>query len=533
MASLIFRKDRNREGWLLSFYTADKKQRSIWLGESSKRNAHNVKRHVEELVRAQKANSRPEADSEAWAESTRGNLRESLVKFNLAKPEQVRPTDDASMYLGPFIDHYIEKRTDLKPMTVVMFKQVRSWAVAYFSERKPIASITQADFEQWLRWMTAEPTETELKSKSKVRKLAKSSATKHAKRLRQMLEFALRSRLVDENAGEGTRLGSEVNPSRQRFITRAMAADVLSKCPSIEWKLIFSLARFAGLRCPTEVLGLTWGDVDWDKGRLRIDSVKTGLRWCPLFPELRELLEQALEESPQKRKDAHVILSHRGNETNLRTQLLRIIKAAGLEAWPKLFNNLRASCRTELEERFPSHVIDGWLGHSSAVAKKHYLQITDDHWDRAAEMPAGKQVATTSGATAGATISAPLESATVGSESEKAQKTKPSVLAVPSEDSSKLGLYPREGSKSDAIPEEKQQSGQTAQLPAQLNSAESIFVVLADRLGRVLEVLATEPTITAAIAFAVGYGTREHTSPVVIPSSMLRSGADAEQFKDR
>lgn len=527
MASLIFRKDRNREGWLLSFYTADKKQRSIWLGESSKRNAHNVKRHVEELVRAQKANSRPEADSEAWAEATRGNLRESLVKFNLAKPEQIRPTDDASMYLGPFIDHYIELRSDLKGLTVTGFKQSKAWAVAYFGERRQLVSITRGDFEQWLRWMQAEPTALEIANKTKIKKLSKASAGKYAKRLRQVFEFAVRSRLMDENPGEGTKLGLEVNPSRQRFITRAMAADVLAKCPSIEWKLIFSLARFAGLRCPTEVLGLTWGDVDWDKGRLRIDSVKTGLRWCPLFPELRELLEQALEESPQKRTDAHVILSHRGNETNLRTQLLRIIKAAGLEPWPKLFNNLRASCRTELEERFPSHVIDSWLGHSTAVAKKHYLQITDDHWDRAAEMPAGKQVATTNGATAGATISAPLESATVGSESEKAQKTKPSELATTREDSGKMGEYPQVESNNESNPVGNMQFRQTAQLPAQLNSAESFFVVLADRLGRILEVLTTEPTLTAAIAFAVGYGPRESTSPVVIPSSMLRSGADA------
>ena len=84
-----------------------------------------------------------------------------------------------------------------------------------------------------------------------------------------------------------------------------------------------------------------------------------------------------------------------------------------------------------------------------------------------------------------------------------------------------LAEYPRQGSKSSVISEGKQQSGQTAQLPAQLNLAESFSVVLADRTGRVLEVLATGESLTAAIAFAVGYGTQGHTSPVVIPTSML------------
>lgn len=65
---------------------------------------------------------------------------------------------------------------------------------------------------------------------------------------------------------------------------------------------------------------------------------------------------------------------------NLRTQFGRIIKAAGLIPWPKPFNNLRASRRTELQEKFPSHVIDSWLGHSTKVAERHYLQVTDEHW---------------------------------------------------------------------------------------------------------------------------------------------------------
>ena len=53
---------------------------------------------------------------------------------------------------------------------------------------------------------------------------------------------------------------------------------------------------------------------------------------------------------------------------------------AELLPWPKGFVNLRASCRTDLEERFAPHVCDAWLGHSSKIAAKHYLQVTPDHW---------------------------------------------------------------------------------------------------------------------------------------------------------
>ena len=60
-------------------------------------------------------------------------------------------------------------------------------------------------------------------------------------------------------------------------------------------------------------------------------------------------------------------------------------RRAGVVAWPKMFVNLRSTRRTELQEIFPDHVVNSWLGHSGAVAAKHYLQVTDEHWGRAIE----------------------------------------------------------------------------------------------------------------------------------------------------
>jgi hypothetical protein len=68
---------------------------------------------------------------------------------------------------------------------------------------------------------------------------------------------------------------------------------------------------------------------------------------------------------------------------NLWTQLERIIRRAGLQPWPKLFHNLRATRETELAESFPIHVVCAWIGNSSAIAAKHYLQVTEEHFGRA------------------------------------------------------------------------------------------------------------------------------------------------------
>ena len=76
----------------------------------------------------------------------------------------------------------------------------------------------------------------------------------------------------------------------------------------------------------------------------------------------------------------YAIMRYRQRNSNLRTQLLRIIDRAGVTFWPKLFHNLRASRQTELTADSPLHVVCAWIGNSASIADKHYLQVTDDHY---------------------------------------------------------------------------------------------------------------------------------------------------------
>ena len=82
--------------------------------------------------------------------------------------------------------------------------------------------------------------------------------------------------------------------------------------------------------------------------------------------------------------------------------MIRIVEGAGLTPWEKTFQNLRASRRTELEERFPNHVINAWMGQSAKVAEKSYLQVTPSHWEAGATTTTEYQ----NGGTTGGTVSA-------------------------------------------------------------------------------------------------------------------------------
>ena len=86
------------------------------------------------------------------------------------------------------------------------------------------------------------------------------------------------------------------------------------------------------------------------------------------------MLDELLDDFDPKRRrlsEQPVITRYRQPNANLRTQLERIIRAAGLEPWPALFNSLRSTRETELvNEGFAEHVVCKWLGNSPSTARR-------------------------------------------------------------------------------------------------------------------------------------------------------------------
>jgi hypothetical protein len=88
-------------------------------------------------------------------------------------------------------------------------------------------------------------------------------------------------------------------------------------------------------------------------------------------------------EAAEEGDELVVPMLHRKQGAMLRKPLLAAIKRTGIKAWPRLWHYLRSTRQTELEERFPSHVVCAWLGNNRDTARRHYLQLTDAHFERA------------------------------------------------------------------------------------------------------------------------------------------------------
>ncbi|WP_311944602.1 tyrosine-type recombinase/integrase [Halomonas piscis] len=157
---------------------------------------------------------------------------------------------------------------------------------------------------------------------------------------------------------------------------------------------MIALACYAGLRA-SEVLGLTWANVDLDKGALKIQqtaiegkvrkTTKSGhVRSVPISPSLRPFLIELKESDP----DGCWLFPGK-NPDNPLYQVQHIfsrLKRRAKMADAPGFHALRHTFATRaLENAVSLHAVKSWMGHSSIQMTESYLHFTQGHTMEMAE----------------------------------------------------------------------------------------------------------------------------------------------------
>ena len=331
---------------------------------------------LEDMVAAKNVGHAPSDETSCWLNALDDDTYDKLHRVGLV-PRR------GSATLGSFTRTYIDGRADIKPSSRINMERARSYLLEHFDADTHMRDITEGDAEDFQQHM--------VKSGR-----ADNTIRKAVGRIRQFFNAAKRRGLVRSNPFNILPSSVKANHDRLFYVSRKMIDRILPHCPDHQWRLIILLTRYGGLRCPSEVLGLQWSDVNWEHNRLRVPSPKTerhergASRTIPLFPELRPVLLDAFSEAEEGAD--YIITRYRESSANLRTQFHRIIRKAAYEPWPKLFQNLRSTRDTELADRFPLHVVTAWIGNSELVAAKHYLQLTDEHFRRATSEHAAQKL---------------------------------------------------------------------------------------------------------------------------------------------
>ncbi len=371
MASITHDKETGRR--VIQFVADDGSRKSIRLGKVTARQATSAKGYIEDLIACKTTGTSPNGTTAEWVSSLPKRLRERMGRVGLI---------DAQEYcgcpiLGEWLVSYVDGRKDVKKATATVYGHTKRNLLAFFGKSKALNEITFGDADGFRIFLKTDEG------------LADNTVRRRLGIAKQFFRAAVRKKHITENPFAGQSTIVRENRRRSYFVTQAETEAVLECCPNAKWRLVFALARYGGLRCPSEIERLKWEDVNWEKMRFIVHARKTehhekaGIRVVPIFPTLYPYLRDAFEQAESG--EVFCCPQFKNAAQMYRKVIVQAVKRAGLTPWPKLFQNCRASCETELAEEFPVQVVCEWIGNSPQVAAKHYLQVTDDHYEKAVQ----------------------------------------------------------------------------------------------------------------------------------------------------
>lgn len=280
MASL----SRDKNGGKRILFSVDGQRRVIRLGKTPVKVAESFKLRVEALVGAHDAGGVADRETARWLADLPDSTHEKLSRTGLVEPrEQTRAT------LGDLLDRF-EQTAIVKPSTSAAYRQTTGSLAAELGRDVPLRRITASDADRWRKAIADSG-------------LASATVAKRVNVARTIFRKAVRWGMIDSSPFADLRAGSQANPDRAAYIDHATIEAVLDACPNDAWRAIVALSRYAGLRCPSELVGLRWGDVNWERGRMTVRSPKTAaheghaFRVVPIAPELRPILLTLFEQA--------------------------------------------------------------------------------------------------------------------------------------------------------------------------------------------------------------------------------------------
>ena len=377
MASLA--KDRR-----LQFPAPDGKRKTIRLGSKMPmKQARGIQRHVERLNACQLDGSAPPEETSRWVAGISTTPRDKLVRVGLLQQEEAA----IGYTLGELLDDYKgrPKWGGFKPKTRQNKQRCLGYAIDYFDQKQPIRRITTADAEDFY--------DNLLLAKSEGGKgYAVATCNLTAATIHAVFQYAIQAERLDRNPFSV--LPRVSRKGKNATVSAEDSKLVLESMAGTEGKLLFALARWGGLRVPSEPLHLRWCDIDWENDRFRVHSPKTEryegreMRWVPIFPELALLFDARFSDAADG--DEYVLPILQDESEQKATRMLKTaLRLSGVEQWPRLWHSLRSTRQTELEVAVRNRdLVCDWFGNSPSVAKKHYINFTDEHFAEAAQKAA-------------------------------------------------------------------------------------------------------------------------------------------------
>jgi integrase len=326
--------------------------------------------HLNRLIGAKSAGTKPDKGDLEWLGGLADAVHAQIEARGLCNP-RIKPE-----VFADYLENYFESRAQVAVSTKERWSTAIGHARQFFGT-KTLQALTREDAQGFRSWL--------LKKKGQTKEtMSEATVRKTCSILSGAVVEAVKRGLLSSNAFEAVPKSNMASPDSEAVVPATEVMKVIAYASHPEDKILLGLARFAGLRIPSEIDRLLWGDVNLAEGLLTVYAKKTERygktrRVIPIEPRLREILNSC---KPADAPDEDHVLPYLRTHSALGVRFRRLCKAAGVKPWDKCFTNLRKSFASDMcIGRSPSDVA-AWLGNTTPVFVKHYLRQQGEGYTR-------------------------------------------------------------------------------------------------------------------------------------------------------
>lgn len=373
MATIGTTKTKNGKCRYKILFFLDGKRKSLSLGSKyTAKQVERIKTAVEEIAAAIETGGKVGKATAGFLADMTDDLRARFIACGLL--EEPRCANISALWK----DFLREVGRGRKAGTADYYEAVSKRFLAYFPGTDSPGKITREDAERW-------------KSHLKREGYAGATISNSLTGATSLFNWAVNEGIVEVNPFKGIRKPPLSNDEKLVYIPMDWYNRLLDACSyqehPQEWRTLLAFCRIGGLRCPSETSLLTWRDVDWENGSVRVRSPKTehhagkGERIIPMYESLKAQLNALWDAG--KEGDSPYLLPHVREITNIGRAFKRVILNAGLKPWRSVFQNLRVSASNDVAKEYGWTAEGKWVGHSNETARRHYFTVTDAEFQRA------------------------------------------------------------------------------------------------------------------------------------------------------
>lgn len=243
----------------------------------------------------------------------------------------------------------------------------------FFGGEMDVSKITSEKVELFLQWLRS-PDAYKGKSIQEGRVLSENCIARRIIHFRSFFDFAIRMKWCKENHFKEVRAQFQSAAPKWRYFTLEEFHRILECTPSLKFKVVWCLGRFAGVRGISEIANLHWNMIDFKNDSLVIRAGKKKgrddeLRTVPLAKELKEYLLEYRATTSGKGK----VFPEADDSWEFGVALKRHVAKAGFGEIPQpWYNQRRSFCSDVMQSGVDPKVYEAICGHSFAMGMKHY-----------------------------------------------------------------------------------------------------------------------------------------------------------------